>query len=286
MPSRLFLLAAVPLAACSTYAVQRTARVPHAAVPMHDGQPMDGRVAISVGLDNAVDVKAPTVGNAQESVETPAVQMRDELRFRVGHRGEIGLVYEGGLGAYERPDKTQAPVGEGNPWGGGMVVRYSVETGDPHWSVGVGGEVLFWTIPYVEWDTCVMNCLGEPYTINSHKTNGAATLALSITPSYRSGPVTIFGTLFARNHPTVTRKTIEQGIPDQDPVQNGPLNVTIAAGISYRFAEGISGLATITQEVLRDPLQYYPGVGVALQFELGEKWHRPAPPMAQTAPPG
>jgi hypothetical protein len=286
MSSRLILLAALPLAACGTLAVQRTARVPHAAVPMHDGQPMEGRVAISAGLDNAVDVKAPTVGNAQESVETPAVQMRDELRFRVGRRGEVGFVYEGGLGAYERPDPTQAPVGQGNPWAGGAVVRYSIETGDPHWSVGIGAEVLFWQIPYVEWTTCVDNCFGNPYTISAHKTNGATTLGLAVTPSYRSGPLTIFGTAFARNHPTVERKTIEEGIPNQTPIENGPLNLTLAVGVSYRFAEGISGLATITQEVLRDPLQYYPGVGVALQLELGEKWHRPEPQPVQTAPPG
>ncbi|HEY4240123.1 MAG TPA: hypothetical protein VGM88_09920 [Kofleriaceae bacterium] len=279
---RFALAAVLGLSACTTYNVQRTARSPHPTVPLNDGQPMEHPFAISTGLSNAADLTDPKVGNKLASVETPSVQARTELRFRIRDRGEIGLVDERGIGGYKRADPTQAPVEQGSPGGDGVLFRYSIDTGVPGFSVGLQADMMVWTIPYVQYVTCSMNCTTQ-FTDVTHSRDTAMTFGAGVTPSYRTGNLTIYGGVYGRNEPTIERKSLDAVFVDDEPVRNGPINILLHAGVSYRFAERFLAVADIHQDLMSDPVQFGPGVGVGLQVELGD--HR-APGEPGPRPPG
>ena len=227
----LLLLALSAVAAC-TGNIQRSARVPHPGVPLGSGQPLATSAELSAGLSNVTDVMKPKVGDASQAVEVPSTQMRDELRFRLGRRGQLGAVYEHGFGGTSKqPDPTQAPVGKGDVMGYGLSGGYSFETSTPGLSIGTTLEVLAWSVPYVEYRTCT-SC-PSLYTIVDHGRAHPMTLGLGIAPSYRSGKVTFFGGAFARNHPTTLRKELNTDVTFDDggDVESGPLNLLFHAGV-------------------------------------------------------
>ena len=250
--------------------VQRSARVPHPGVPLGAGQPLDTPAEISAGLSNVTDVVKPRVGDASQAVEVPATEMRDELRFRLRDRAQLALVYEQGFAATShRPDSTQAPVGPGDVRGYGVSAGYSFETSTPGLAVGTTVEVIGWSIPYVEYVTCT-SCV-KPYTTIDHGRANPMTLGLGIAPSYRSGRVTYFGGAFARNHPTTLRKEYNTDIlyNDDGAVRSGPFNLLLHAGVQVELERWLSALVIVQQDVVANPVQYGPGIGVALTARLG-----------------
>jgi hypothetical protein len=268
------LLAVLPaLAGCLTGNIQRSARVPHPGVPLSSGQPLATPAELSAGLSNATDVMAPRVGNASQAVEVPSTEMRDELRIRLGRRGVLNLLYEDGFGATsQKPDATQAPIGGGDVRGYGVSAGYSFETSTPGLSIGTTFETIVWSLPYVQYETCTSGADGAACPMTTTITHGRAnpmTVGMGVTPSYRSGAVTVFGGLFARNHPTTTRKEINVQLPDDDDVRSGPFNLLVHAGIELQLAERISALVLIHQDVTADPIRYGPGIGIAIAGRIG-----------------
>jgi hypothetical protein len=261
----------VPLVGClppPVYQVQRSVRVPHPAVPLSDGQPLTGPIEVMAGLSNAGDLVKPTVGNADAAVEVPSVQARGELRFRVGH-GQIALVGERAFASTsKKPDPTQAPIGDGDVTGRGLAFRYAIRTSDPRWSVGLDSEFLVWKLPSVEFRTCVANCENRAATTMEQVTATIASIGFGITPSFRSGPLTVFGGVYARSHPTVERKGTETGYADYDDVSDGPTNILVHVGLSYAIVGALSALVVINQDLTPDPVQYGPGIGVALSATI------------------
>lgn len=260
-------LAFIPLvfAAGCVGNIQRSARVPHPDVPLTSGQPLAGPVEGSLGLGNLTDVVAPQVGNPTQAVEVPETQMRDELRVRLGQRGSGALVYERGFASTSHmPDPTQAPVGDGDVSGYGATLGYSFATSHPGLSIGTTLEMITWSVPYVEYETCT-NCIGD-VTVIDHGRTLVGTLGLGVQPSYKSGAITVFGGAFARNHPTTTRKEYNTDITfsDNGDVHGGPLNLLLDAGLEYAFSPNVSGLVVVHQDVVADPVQYGPGIGVAI----------------------
>src|SRR4051812_36836792 len=143
------------LAGCLSGNVQRSARVPHPGVPLSSGQPLVTSAELSGGLSNVTDMMAPRVGNASQAVEVPGTEMRDELRIRLGQRGTLSLIYEDGFGATsQKPDPTQAPIGDGDVRGYGVSLGYAIPTSTPGLSVGLTFEHMVWSLPYVEYQTC------------------------------------------------------------------------------------------------------------------------------------
>jgi hypothetical protein len=270
LPSCLVFLI-LPLVGClppPVYRVQRAVRVPHPSVPLQSGQPLEGPVEVMAGLSNATDVVKPTVGNDRAAVEVPSTQARGELRFRVG-RGEIALIGEHGFASTsKKPDPTQAPIGDGNVNGRGVAVRYAIKLSDPRWSIGLDMELMAWNLPYVEYRTCVENCDGVAATTVDHGESTIATFGFGITPSYKSGDVTVFGGVYARNHPTVERKGAETNYVDFDDVSGGPNNFLIDAGISFAIVKGVNALLVVSQDLTPDPVQYGPGIGLALSAAM------------------
>jgi hypothetical protein len=266
------LLAVLPvLAGCFTGNIQRAARVPHPGVPLSSGQPLATTAEVSVGLSNATDVMAPQVGNASQAVEVPSTEMRDELRFRLGQRGALNLIYENGFGSTsQKPDPTPAPIGNGDVHGYGWSLGYSFPTSTPGLSVGTTFEAIVWSLPYVEYQTCTSeDCTGTT-TIIAHGRANPLTIGLGVAPSYRVGAITVFGGLFARNHPTATRKEMGVLLDNDDSVTSGPFNLLFHAGIELELADRLSALVLIHQDVIADPLRYGPGIGIALTGRIGK----------------
>jgi hypothetical protein len=260
----------VPALAGCVGNIQRSARVPHATVPLSSGQPLAAPLEVSAGLSNVTDVVKPSVGNASQAVEVPATQMRDEMRFKIADRGQLALVYERGFGATsQQPDSTQAPVGPGDVTGYGISAGYAFATATPGLVIGTTLEVMGWSVPYVEYTTCT-NCI-DHITIVDRGTANPMTLGVGIAPSYRRGRVTYFGGAFARNHPTTLRKELNTDVTfsDDGDVKSGPFNVLLHAGLEVELAPWLSALVIVNQDVIADPVQYGPGIGFALAGRLG-----------------
>jgi hypothetical protein len=250
--------------------IQRSARVPHPGVPLRSGQPLETPAEFSAGLSNVTDLIKPTVGDATQAVEVPSTEMRDELRFRLGRRGDLALIYEHGFGSTsQQPDRTQAPVGRGDVHGYGVSAGYSFETSTPGLAIGTAIEVVGWSVPYVEYVTCT-NCI-DSYTIVDHGRANPMTLGIGVAPSYRTGKVTVFGGGFARNHPTTLRKEINTDVTfrDDGDVQSGPFNLLLHAGVELELQRWLSAVVIVHQDVVASPVQYGPGVGIALTGRIG-----------------
>lgn len=247
--------------------VQRSARVPHPTVPMLSGQPMTSTAELTAGLGNVADFIKPTVGDRTQAVEIPGTEMRDELRFRIGHNGMIGVMYDEGFASTShKPDPTQAPVGKGDVHGYGVLFGYAFHTNTPGLVISSQVELAAWSTPYVEYDSCD-SCTS---VTGFHDRANPLTFGIGVTPSYRTGRVTLFGGAFARNHPTTTRKVMDTVFHDGDgDVRSGPLNLLLEAGVEVTLNDWLSALAVVHQDTIRDPVSYGPGLGLALTAKLG-----------------
>jgi hypothetical protein len=254
------------------YRVQRAARVPHAAVPLRTGQPLAGPVELTVGASNLDDVIAPERGDAATGVEVARRQVRGELRFRIGRHGEAALVHERGVGPpAHRLDDGTAPIGDGDPHGTGGALRYAILDDTRKFALGIDVEVLQWSLPYVEYRTCVENCVGSSGTTIDRGTVHETTVGFGLTPTYRHRRWVVFGGAFVRNHPTVVRKGTEYSTMNSEDVEGGPTNVLLHAGFAYQLLDGISVLLLGHQNVTTDPVRYGPGLAVALSASLSSR---------------
>lgn len=250
--------------------VQRSARVPHPSVPNSTGQPMSSQADLSVGASSVTDFVAPSVGDATQAVEVPSTQVRGEIRLRATENSFVGLVHERGFASTSKtPDATQAPVGSGDVLGYGVVVGGSIQTSMPELRVGLVGEFMIWNVPYVEYQTSTPGFPGN-YTIIERGTDSVATLGLGVSPSYKVGQLTAFGGVFVRNHPTTLRKELNTSLIDGGDVEEGPFNILLDAGVAYDFTKQLSGSVVLNQNLTADPVQYGPGLQVALTAKLGE----------------
>lgn len=271
--SRLLVLSLASVAAgCQTYAQHRAALVPHASPLPIDGQPMPAAGAIGLGASNIADPVAPTAGAPNVGDAVPGTQLRGELALRLGHDGAMWGVYERGLAATAHAvTSSQPPVDNGDVAGTGIGVGYSVATSNPHWRVGLAAEVVAWLVPWVQYTSCVSNCAGDSFTTNDRGTDLVPTLSLGVTPSYRNGPLTVFGGATARNQPTIAEK-IETVLPSNDAdVQDGPWNLTLHAGVEYAFSNALTASVFVDQTVTRDPIAGGPGFGAMVRIPLGAR---------------
>jgi len=300
VPALAFAALSLAVVACvppPVYRVQRTARVPRPAVPLRTGEPLDGPAELSVGMNSFGDVTKPELVDEQAALEVPKAQARSELRFRLGRRGargELAGIYEQSLESGMKPlDPTQAPVREGAPSGAGLAFRYSIATGTPGFSIGTGVEAMSWSIPYVEYRTCVEYCEenNAPLMQINHGTETTGTFGFALTPTYRTGAFAIYGGAYARRHPTIVRKGNEYSVNDYDQdVSDGTYNVLVHAGVEYRLPI-VSILATVQQDLTADPVLYGPTFGLAIALRVPNQpklpYHAQDPrPVYQSGPPG
>jgi hypothetical protein len=283
---RLLLAVSVLIVGCvplPVYRVQRAARVPRVAAPMRTGAPLAGPIELSVGATNGPKAK---LGDESVALEVPERQVRSELRLRI-RRGEIAPFYEQAVeSSYEQLDPTQAPVENGTANIVGLATRYSFATPAPNFSIGTAFEVMSYSMPYVEYRTCVENCEinGVSGTQMYAGTENTGSFGFGLTPTYRSGSLAFYGGMYTRRHPTIERKGKEIGGEYDEDIAGGNYNVLLHAGLEVR-ASVFSISASIQQEVTRDPVQYGPSVGLALAVHLPDiKLPPPPPPYEPTSP--
>ncbi|MBA3394963.1 MAG: hypothetical protein H0T89_20115 [Deltaproteobacteria bacterium] len=267
------LVASGALAGCfpppPVYRVQRSARVFHPTVPLRTGQALTGPVELSFGASNVGDTQKPRPGDAGAGIEVPRHQVRGELRMRVGVNGEVAAIHERSIGSrMYKLDDTQAEIEDGAAIGSGGSLRYAVVSADRKLALGLDLEVMLWQLPYVEHRTCVENCPEyEPTSTVEHDRASQATVGFGLTPSYRDGRWTVFGGVFARNHPTIDRKGTELTTENDEDLEGGRRNVLVHAGFAVRLGP-VSALVLVNQNLTQDPVHYGPGVGLALSATL------------------
>ena len=254
------------------YRVQRTVRVPHPAAPLWSGTPLQGPAELSIGAASVLDTRAPRLVDHQASIETPSAQVRGELRVRAGKLGQVVLIHDHALeGSYSALDPTQAPVPEGTAQSLGLGFRYSIHSeAAPELYVGLGVEAVNWWLSYVEYRSCVANCDGVPMQEMTSGRDTLATLAFSVTPAYRSGPLTFYAGLYAAPHPTVVRKGQELYAADYDSeLERGDYNVVLHAGAEVQLGY-VSLLAQVQRDMTASPVAYGPSFGFAVAGRIPE----------------
>lgn len=243
------------MGACST--PRYVARVPHMAVPMSSGQPMSTQFELTGGASAVKDLRKPTTEDPELSMEVPSTQLHASARFRISETTYAGMIYEQGLSAGSHKLNTSGgAVGARDVLGTGLFFGGSLPMA-PQFNLGLHGEIIRWSLPYVE----LVNG-----SVTESGREGVSTLGFAVTPSYRSGPTTVFGTAFVRNHPMSTI-----GIDlDDGGVTAGPPNFTIAAGVEYALSPIVSATAIINQDLSRDPVSYGPSLQLAVTGKLGK----------------
>lgn len=255
-------------AGCGTYAQHRAALVPHATAIPYDGQPVDATGQLGIGATNIADPVAPGTSDPAAGDSIPTTQLRSDLAARLGSNAFLGAVYEEGLAAGQHAvTSTQPPVPGGDVRGYGFAFGISAPIwSDPRWRIGLSTEVMFWSIPWIQYTSCVTSCVA-----GTDETSGrdvVPRLSFAITPSFRTGRWTVFGSLSASNQPTVT-ETIETNdpIPDAN-VQFGDFNATLALGVEYEFMPQLRGMLIAQETVTDNPIAYWPSLAAMIRIPL------------------
>jgi hypothetical protein len=287
--SRLVILLWFCSAACTTYTVRKSALAPHIAPPMRNGQNLLGAAAeASVGASALARTRDPVEGpDANAGLYIPRVEVTAALRKRISEDLDLGLLYDHGFrrGAIATSEDQPEPR-NGSVYGGGISGFYSVPTGNPGLRVGIGADLLMYSVPYVEYRTCVDVCGGVPYSRVDHDRDSIGVYSLAVIPSYHTGRITLFGGGTVRNHPTIDKGSVEGPIDPlfetDDEVESGPPNFILHAGLDVELGQGIRAMAIVYQPIDREPVDYGPTLGIGLTLPLGRhKEKPPAPPQPQ-----
>jgi len=278
---------AIPLllcsAACSTYTVRKSALAPHITPPMRNGQNLMGAAAeAAVGTSAVARASDPVEGpDANAGLYIPRVEVTAALRKRISEDMDLGLLYDHGFrrGAIATSEDQPEP-NNGSVYGGGVTGFYSVPTGTPGLRVGIGLDLLMYSVPYVEYRTCVDFCGSEPYSRVDHDRDSIGVYSLAVIPSYHTGRITLFGGGTVRNHPTIEKGSIEGPLDSDDEVDSGPPNFILSGGIDVELGQGIRAMAIVYQPMDKDPVDYGPTLGLGLTLPLG-RHHEPPPPPPQ-----
>lgn len=287
-PHRYLLALALTATGCGQFMANRAALAPRATPQLHSGQPLDGTAELSFGASSVAHVTDVGEGDPEAGVEIPGTQIHGDARLRLSEVFALGLVYENGLDeTAKRPKEEQPPVDEGNVEGYGITADISIATMDPKLRVGLGFDMMIWSVPYVEYLTCAPSdpCFPD-VLIEDRGTDRTETFGVSLTPSYRIGAITYFGGLTARQHPTIQQKGTETDplLEGEGDVESGPFNLIISAGLEAAFMAGaLEASFVLYQDVTQDPVKYGPGLGVLVNVPLGRK--QPPRPVIVDAPP-
>jgi hypothetical protein len=279
------------LAGCSTYAQHRAALVPHATPLPTDGQPLQGAAEITIGADNLVDLITPTKGDETQGDVVPKEQLRANGLFRIGDNFMLGGTFQYGVAQNATVLSSSEPkIKDANLSGVGITMAMSIPTGTPGFRIGLALETTMWRSPWVEYTTCIDVCSVPGFTYSQQGSEDVVVAKLAVIPSYRIGAMTYFGGVTLQNQPTITEK-IETSLPEGGGVEGGPVNVTLHAGVAVEVGAGIRASAFVHQTVTQDPINYGPGLGMAIAIPLGRKEPRravtppPAPMFVPYAPP-
>ncbi|MBP6633478.1 MAG: hypothetical protein KBG28_31295 [Kofleriaceae bacterium] len=284
--------AALALAGGCTTQVNRAALVPHMTPMTRDGAPLQSTGELQVGASSLAHLSSPEAGDDTSAVEVPGTQAEAVLRLALGEHLSLGLLYAHGFDATAKKTKaTQVPVDVGDVRGYGLSMTASLPTRDPRLHIGLGAELLTWSVPWVEYAVCVDPLCGDPpWTLMTEGRDLVSQLAASVIPTYRTGNLTFSAGITARNHPTIDQKGIEQGLDLGDDVRSGPFNMVLSAGAGLELGAGMRANVVLYVPVDGAPVSYGPSAAANLLIPLGprraDRTPTPAPPPPPAAPTG
>lgn len=285
------LLAAVVLSAASSqpeYSVRRAALAPHAAPPMRSGQPMEQRAEVALGTTSAVSAGDPTPSEYSDpGVELPRFDLNGALRLKLGRGADLGFIWDQGFDDGARSLSGDQPeVTYGDVYGGGLSFMYSADAGVPGLHIATTIDVMSYSVPYVEYRTCVDNCDGVPQTEVYNGRTRVPAIGLGALGSYRTGPWTFFGGFSLRTHPTVDKGGTEYGAGNgesTEDVTGGEFNLILSAGTELAIGRNLRAMAIVYQPVEGDPVNYAPTVALGVTIPFGGAPAAPAPPAPEPA---
>ncbi len=248
---------------------------------------MEPMAEIAVGVPGAMSGGEPQAAAGEDpGLQLPRWQINGAGRMRVNDHFDVGLVLEQARDQGSRKLSADQPlVDGGDAYGYGVSVMGSTALGDQGMHIAFTGELLSYSIPYVEYRTCI-DCVGLPpiTTVTRDRVN-VGVMSLGIIPSWRTGSWTVFGGLSARNQPTVERSGIESPVDTTDDVTGGQLNFMVSAGAELSLAGGLRALAMVYKPVGGMPVDYPATFALGLSWAFGEvKKAPPVMPAAYEAP--
>lgn len=277
-------LGSLSLAACTT-SVRRAALVPHQQPLIRSGQSMgDNRHELAVGSSTVATWDDPeVVDGANAGIAVPRWHFNGAYRLQPRPNFDLGLIMDWGLDKGSRSLSDDQPDPDnGDVQGFGVSLGYSLQTDGPL-SIGFASDLIVYSIPWVEYETCIDPICVLPFSTVEEDRDLIAVLSLGIIPSYRIGRhVSVFAGANLRNHPTIQKSDIEIG-PDfeDDEVESGPGNIVASGGAELELANGLRAMLYVYQPIYMDPVRYGPTVGVSLTIPLARTAAPPAAP-----PPG
>lgn len=285
----------VAVIGCSTTqtVVQRSALVPAITPPMMDGQPIDNGVA-QLGFGNSTYLRASQPVQLSSSTMEPAglyiprTQFGLQALFRLGPTA-LGPKLEIGLDKGAQPIASHMmPRPSGPVVGFGPAFQASIPVSGG-FRIGLGLETLVTFCPYFERETD--RSTGQIIE-EGEGSNPVLVLGLSVIPSYRIGPVTIFAGVSGRNQPATDAeefRTIHDGqlFEEDDEVTFGTMYGIAFLGTNLRLFKRLDLTAQIYYPWTDEPVQYGgPALAVWLRVTLGSPPRKRRPRNYYAPPPG
>ena len=284
MRRKLVVLVGIGLAspACTT-SVRRAALVPHQQPLARSGQSMgSNRHEVNLGSSTLATFDEPAVVEGENAgIVLPRWHFNGGWRFQPRPDFDLGLVIDWGLEAGSKPLADDQPDPDnGDVRGGGFSLGYSFATDSPL-RIGVGLDLLVYSIPYIEYETCIDVICPQPFTTVDRDRDLIPVMSLGVVPSYRFGRfLSVFAGATLRNHPTIRKSDIEDDIFDDEDVESGPGNVVASGGAELELANGMRAMVYVYQPIYMDPVEYGPTIGLSVTIPLA----RAAAPPVGTAP--
>lgn len=228
------------LASCSGHAVRRSALVPAVAPPLNTGQAASDRlVGLTLGNASFLRESKPIALSAGTEPDAglyiPRSQWMLQALFTVADGLRLGPKLELGMRQGADPIAEGIPPPPDDPTVGfGPVLEYSIPVAPPVFRIGLGLELLWTFCPYALFSGCP-SC-----TRVDAGTDSTLVVNLSLVPSFRLGPVTLFAGIAGRNQPT---NTLDDRVYTQsffsDNVTFGKLYLLVYGGLQLhlRFLE-------------------------------------------------
>lgn len=295
-------LGALLAAGCTlTRTVRSSGLVPRAQPALHSGQPLSTHqrtLGLTLGTGNLVSSARPAVAADADvgGIVVPEIEIQGGFRAQITPLWSAGLLYDQGHA------ETATRANPGHPPAGGrdlIGMGYSIEAtpaipGVPGLRIGISIETWLYSIPFRDYENCVDRCWttsAEPRVKPEAEHELIPVLSGGLRPSYKRGPVAIFGVLEARTQPTIAPARFDAE-PEEAP-QFGNFVGMVGGGAELELPRGVRLLAQIYQPLGHSPIDYGTSVAASLLVPVyfepfpaprERQRRRPAAPVAPVAP--
>lgn len=252
---RLFIAGAL-LAGCVTEAqtVQRATMTPMP-VPVRGNGAVSERVSLTIEGDTLTPTREPRLGSNEDvGLWSPRHQASADVAFKLPNWKNVSL-----RGIYthifreDAKDLATVEIPERDGMGFGTGVTISRETENPAVVIGFVGELYIYRLPYV-------NGSGD-------HTSFTPGVAIGVIPSYRAGPLMLFGGLTLRTSPNIDATGTVTGTDRRGP-SIGDAAAVIGGGVEYEIVSGFKARVAAHVETIGSPVRYGPNVSAGVVIPL------------------